>query len=358
LDSPSKSANATSPLKPLPFHSIPLQDSVLGPSWKPLWSPELGLSMSSTKPTRNEPQSSSTCKTSQDQTAATDKKDPDPVAPIHSGDPDVDTHAANPISTTSDTVSVSPSYLCEWESCSASFEDKSQVSSHVYLTHLATKLADSSSQSSAYIHPALPVRRCCRWRGCSSSSLARAPFALLTHVLDVHCSPMELDAALYRSQSRAQPRLMPVSASSTSSSSAPPSSSSSLSDLQNLCSTVHADMSSSPSGDSSAWTIVRSLEAKQMQLDLWAAQHHFVSANPYSRLPLPILGPNPHHPQTPMVAPPPREGPVTKHLRVSAALVIRNLVTYIEEARTPIPDFEGITDPSYRHPSRDPPCLM
>ncbi|THD26407.1 hypothetical protein D915_002928 [Fasciola hepatica] len=323
--SPSRTAITTSPLKPLPFQSDPLPDSVLGPSWKPVWSVELNVPASPIP--GNKSQSDGDCTSVQDFSEG-DKKDANLVTSPQLGDQE------NGLSGTSGTatavpISTLPSYMCEWESCSASFEDKSQVSSHVYLMHLVTKSTDSISNQSAYVHPALPVRRCCRWRGCSSSSLARAPFALLTHVLDVHCSPIELDAALYHSYSRDQPKSTSISTPSATGSN--PSSCSSISGLQNLCSTMPADLSPSPSGDPSAWSIVRSLEAKQIQLDLWAAQHHFISANPFSRIPLPILGPNP---QPPMIAPPPREGPVTKHLRVSAALVIRNLVTYIEEARS------------------------
>lgn len=40
---------------------------------------------------------------------------------------------------------------------------------------------------------------------------------------------------------------------------------------------------------------------------------------------------------TPVAAPrdmlPPREGPVTKHLRVTAALILRNLAKYVQEAK-------------------------
>ncbi|CAH8593680.1 unnamed protein product [Heterobilharzia americana] len=209
------------------------------------------------------------------------------------------------------------SYLCEWECCTSTFEFKHQVAHHVYSMHLPNKESwkVDSSHHPNHKYPVQIVRRCCRWRGCQSASLARAPYALMTHVLDMHCSPKELE------QRRSNHEHKKVD----------------FKTLDTRCDHFNNDTNLSPGdvhpeylyvGDRSAWTIIRSVEAKSMQNDLCAAQHHFLLTNPHYQPNLP-LNPLIHS----SVNNPPREGPVTKHLRVTSALILKNLVTHVEQAR-------------------------
>lgn len=149
------------------------------------------------------------------------------------------------------------------------------------------------------------IRRGCRWRGCSSPSVARAPFALMTHVLDLHCSARELE--MKRSNNGV------------------------IRDTNELASqsSNYIESDYSAADDQSGWSIIRSVEARSYQAHLCTAHHHFMATNPFYP---PSLSPINQAFHLSMI-PPPREGPVTKHLRVTAALVLRNLVTYLEEAR-------------------------
>ncbi|CAH8865005.1 unnamed protein product [Trichobilharzia szidati] len=208
-------------------------------------------------------------------------------------------------------------YLCEWECCTATFEQKHLVAQHVYLTHLPNKETwkSDSSHHANHKYPVQLVRRCCRWRGCQSASLARAPYALMTHVLDMHCSPKELEA---RRSTNSEHKKITDTQREHCYDVNPSSSSTAGVDL------IHSEYPYV--GDRSAWAIIRSIEAKSTQNDLWAAQHHFFLTNPHCQSNMPINHPFIHNN-------PPREGPVTKHLRVTSALILRNLVLHIEEAR-------------------------
>ncbi|CAL8096955.1 unnamed protein product [Calicophoron daubneyi] len=340
---PPSTMTSVSPLKPLPLKlDDVLPDSVLGPAWKPPWSP----ASNPVQPTHNSSSYQST-PTPEDKSHQT--RSPEKPKGILRSDADAKPVSIQPRSCSSDEYSSkklagasesdepseppSRKYYCEWESCVCTFPIKSQVSGHVYQAHLhcenSTRL-DSICQPPTPRNPSAFPRRCCRWRGCQSASVARAPFALMTHVLDMHCSSTELESrrivhdeqhASDSSGAKQHPDGQPHS---------------SIADLHHLCSTVSMDYSPSSSapssGDQTAWSIIRSVEVRQMQLDLWAAHHHFISANPHSRYnsPLPFFAIPPNHH---MLSPPPREGPVTKHLRVTAALILRNMVTYLEAAR-------------------------
>ncbi|VEL28315.1 unnamed protein product, partial [Protopolystoma xenopodis] len=226
------------------------------------------------------------------------------------------------------------------------------IPGHVYQAHLrqlCTESAIIGSLASGSPPPAqggrpCPVRRsCCRWRDCSSGSLPRAPFALQSHVLDSHCLPGELE-------NRRRRRCLNINSPSI-----PP--------------TPAAASRSPPTsvGDQPSWAILRQVELRRLHADLapllpssqippgFVQYAAAASSSPclalasQSRqsgylLPGQRLSPLGHglpHAATtpaytmPMLPPPqtPREGPVTKHLRVSAALVLRNLVMHLEEAR-------------------------
>ncbi|KAF7255216.1 hypothetical protein EG68_08167 [Paragonimus skrjabini miyazakii] len=306
----------TSPLKPLPLQPEPLPDSVLGPTWKPPWSPtEFHCTIGSPSVASCDVQAVDSPPRFASFDNPTFSKPSIDKHSNHSSTVPVSVFASNSDCTKNTVERHPPKYLCEWETCCSSFDARHEVSEHVYLFHLRHRDQATASRP--------PVRRCCRWRGCSSASLARAPFALMTHVLDVHCSPVELERSRKQagSQNGGEPhiggRRHPASVASISS----------ITSLHHLCSTVpHEDdrgSSSSTLGDQTAWSIVRSVEIRQMQLDMWAAQHH--CRHPFSATLT--------HPPHLLPPPPPREGPVTKHLRVTAALVLRNLLTYLEEAR-------------------------
>lgn len=197
------------------------------------------------------------------------------------------------------------------------FSPSNQVASHVYQTHL--QHLDNPPTMESMFHKGTTdsrshtqqgtTRRCCRWRGCQTASMARACFSLMTHVLDWHCAVGELEKRrLFCEQ------LL-------------------LHDNNMLAQGLNNKPSSGDSsfGEQTAWSVMRTMEMRQVQMDLWTAHHHYVSANPHNRHHVPL-------PSVPMsvqqfATPPPREGPVTKHLRVTAALVLRNLVTHLQDAR-------------------------
>ncbi|KAG5449933.1 AT-rich interactive domain-containing protein 2 [Clonorchis sinensis] len=287
----------TSPLKPLPLQMDPLPNSVLGPAWKPTWCPTTRTNVALTVPSSS---------------AAERTPSPSDSILTQSRGYGHSTTPSHPDEYSSLTYP-SPKYICAWETCSSSFAEKHEVSTHVYVSHLMGDLLSKPSPTA--------VRRCCRWRNCKSASLARAPFALLTHVLDAHCT-----TALDMQPERVSPPSASDSHGIKRISSPASSCPSSTVNLHHMHTTASNDPGTP--GDQSAWSIIRSIEMRQMQHDLWTAQHHFMSANPHCRPPFP-----PPPPLPPQLLPP-REGPVTKHLRVSAALVLRNFVTYLEEART------------------------
>ncbi|VDN30936.1 unnamed protein product [Dibothriocephalus latus] len=114
-------------------------------------------------------------------------------------------------------------------------------------------------------------RRCCLWSDCSSTMVPRAPYALIGHVIDLHCS-------------------------------------------------------ANPTG----WSIIKEVETRRLQSELWFSQ----MTGPQAQRLMAAAGRGGAGPFFGASSgPPPREGPVTKHLRVTAALVLRNLATYVPEAR-------------------------
>ncbi|CAH8611912.1 unnamed protein product [Schistosoma bovis] len=201
-------------------------------------------------------------------------------------------------------------YLCEWECCTATFELKHQVAFHVYSTHLPSKESWKVDGSHHKCSVQL-VRRCCRWRGCQSASLARAPYALMTHVLDMHCSPRELEARRSNhAKSKTEYRTRNEH----------------FSDVNSSIGDTHPEYPLV--GDRTGWGIIRSVEAKNMQTELLAAQHHFLLTNPncHSNISInPLVHSGMNNP--------PREGPVTKHLRVTSALILKNLAVHVDQAR-------------------------
>lgn len=77
--------------------------------------------------------------------------------------------------------------------------------------------------------------------------------------------------------------------------------------------------------DQSGWAIIRDVETRRLQSDLWVSQYA-ISGGRY-------LVPPVAAPRNILMNQPLREGPVTKHLRVTAALILRNLAKYVPEAR-------------------------
>lgn len=68
------------------------------------------------------------------------------------------------------------------------------------------------------------------------------------------------------------------------------------------------------------------METRRLQSDLWVSQCA-ISGRYYNAAVASGAGGGSR------IVPPPREGPVTKHLRVTAALILRNLAKHVPEAR-------------------------
>lgn len=68
---------------------------------------------------------------------------------------------------------------------------------------------------------------------------------------------------------------------------------------------------------------------RRLQSEIWVA--HMGVAGRYNLVP--------KGPGGTAGGPPPREGPVTKHLRVTAALILRNLAKHVLEARRSVSVF-------------------
>ncbi|CDS36846.1 AT rich interaction region [Echinococcus multilocularis] len=186
-----------------------------------------------------------------------------------------------------------PMFVCEWGGCSRRFPVAKQVSCHVYKCHLKSGLPSASSA----VIPAPIERRCCQWADCASTHLPRAPFALMSHVLEHHCSAGELEC---------RRRSIAIT------SSAPP-----LPPSYPLSVNVP---------DQSGWAIIKEVETRRLQSDLWVSQCA-ISGRYYNAAAASGAGGGGR------IVPPPREGPVTKHLRVTAALILRNLAKHVPEAR-------------------------
>ncbi|CAH8544510.1 unnamed protein product [Schistosoma turkestanicum] len=218
-------------------------------------------------------------------------------------------------------------YLCEWECCTATFEFKHQVAFHVYTTHLPSKESwkVNGSHHTNHKNSIQLVRRCCRWRGCQSASLARAPYALMTHVLDMHCSPKELETRIsmhecnrnvdYRNDEHFSDDVVNSSIGGGG--------------VGGGDTTTHSEYPL-VGGDRTGWGIIRSVEAKHTQTELLAAQYHFLLTNPHYHQSNMSLNPLIHHSS---INNPPREGPVTKHLRVTSALILKNFAIHVDQAR-------------------------
>ncbi|VDK39035.1 unnamed protein product [Taenia asiatica] len=186
-----------------------------------------------------------------------------------------------------------PMFVCEWGGCLQRFPATKQVSCHVYKCHLKPSLLSSSSTTIS-----TPIeRRCCQWADCASAHLPRAPFALMSHVLEHHCSLGELESRR-RAAAVASPTPPP-----------PPS---------------YPTLVGVP--DQSGWAIIKEVETRRLQSDLWVSQCA-ISGRYYNAAVASSGGGGGR------IVPPPREGPVTKHLRVTAALILRNLAKHVPEAR-------------------------
>ncbi|KAH8873279.1 AT-rich interactive domain-containing protein 2 [Schistosoma japonicum] len=322
----SKHMDSSSTLRvPLKFDPVP--GSVLGPSWKPADSLSIessvvntgsdsalvessikdndeNASISNGVSNRMNKSESNNCKTSE-----SPEVDSESGCTTHN---DIGLTCSENSSNTSD-VEKPVLYLCEWECCTATFESKHQVAYHVYTTHLPNKESGKVDGSQHTNHKSYIqlVRRCCRWRGCQSASLARAPFALMTHVLDMHCSPKELEM---RRSNHEKSKIECTTADFS----------------YDINTTTGSDTHPEYPfvGDRTGWGIIRSIEAKIMQNDLLAAQHHFLLTNPHCQ-PNVSLNPLLHS----SMVNPPREGPVTKHLRVTSALILKNLAIHVDQAR-------------------------
>ncbi|VDO07888.1 unnamed protein product [Rodentolepis nana] len=201
-------------------------------------------------------------------------------------------------------------FVCEWNGCFRQFPVASQVRlsspfltiknvySHAYSCHLKP-LLPPKNMSKSPSNPSTPIeRRCCLWSDCSTANISRAPYSLQSHVLDSHCSTAELESRRRLIPHRTAPYQQPASTPPVPPRYCPP--------------------------DPSGWAIIQDVETRRMRSELWLSQYA-VSGGRY---------PN----GTPVAAPPrdmlpPREGPVTKHLRVTAALILRNLAQYVQEAR-------------------------
>uniref|UniRef100_A0A5K4F347 ARID domain-containing protein n=2 Tax=Schistosoma mansoni TaxID=6183 RepID=A0A5K4F347_SCHMA len=308
---------------PLTFNPVP--GSVLDPTWKQPTDPvsvesPSGTSTSSSssevivEPSSNDNKNSSISK---DVIDKSNKLDCD--VSVASESSERNSESGNASLTCSDnpskTVNIEKPvlYLCEWECCTATFELKHQVAFHVYSTHLPSKenwKVDGSHHTN-HKYPVQLVRRCCRWRGCQSASLARAPYALMTHVLDMHCSPRELEARRSNHEkSKTDYRTRNEH----------------FSDVNSSIGDTHPEYPLV--GDRTGWGIIRSVEAKNIQTELLAAQHHFLLTNPHYHSNISV-NPLIHS----GINNPPREGPVTKHLRVTSALILKNLAVHVDQAR-------------------------
>ncbi|VDL62043.1 unnamed protein product [Hymenolepis diminuta] len=187
-------------------------------------------------------------------------------------------------------------FVCEWGGCFRQFPAASQVYSHAYSCHLKPLLPPRIvSKSSSLSNPI--ERRCCLWNDCSTANIPRAPFSLQSHVLDTHCSTAELESRRRLIPHRTSPYRQTSSTTPVPPLYCPP--------------------------DHSGWAIIQDVETRRMRSELWLSQYA-VSGGRYPS-------------GTPVAAPrdmlPPREGPVTKHLRVTAALILRNLAKYVQEAK-------------------------
>ncbi|VDL96045.1 unnamed protein product [Schistocephalus solidus] len=193
-----------------------------------------------------------------------------------------------------------PPFLCEWDACMMEFTTPKQVVCHVYSTHLNFDVPATATKDLE--------RRCCLWSDCPSTMVPRAPYALIGHVIDLHCSPSEL-------QARRSCRPLGLS-------------------TPRPCPTGPPCRPTPPygGGDPTGWSIIKEVETRRLQSELWFSQmtgpqaHRLMAAAAAGR-----GGTGPFFGSS--SGPPPREGPVTKHLRVTAALVLRNLATYVPEAR-------------------------
>lgn len=133
----------------------------------------------------------------------------------------------------------------------------------------------------------------------------------MTHVLDMHCSPRELEARRSNhAKSKTEYRTRNEH----------------FSDVNSSIGDTHPEYPLV--GDRTGWGIIRSVVAKNMQTELLAAQHHFLLTNPncHSNISInPLVHSGMNNP--------PREGPVTKHLRVTSALILKNLAVHVDQAR-------------------------
>ncbi|KAL3317731.1 transcription initiation factor TFIID subunit 8 [Cichlidogyrus casuarinus] len=175
-------------------------------------------------------------------------------------------------------------FICEWGSaCHTSFDAVQEISAHVYSRHL--RVSDEVDERRK--------RYQCQWQDCPSAHIPRARFALISHVLEHHCQEAEMQQRRrIRLGLEARPRNI-------------------------------GSQGPSSNHDASGWAVLRAMELKRQQNEYWIP--HMNPAQ-YGRL----IGKN--HAVLPPVLPP-REGPVTKHLRVTAALVLQNLCLHLQEAR-------------------------
>ncbi|KAM7534781.1 hypothetical protein Aperf_G00000109388 [Anoplocephala perfoliata] len=192
-------------------------------------------------------------------------------------------------------------FVCEWSGCFRQFSEASQVYGHVYNSHVKQFIPPPNAFKTSR-HPL--ERKCCLWNDCPTAHVPRAPYSLQSHVLDFHCSAVELES---------RRRLMPLRGDFDPASSAAPSTQQQQ----------PVQLYFPP--DQSGWAIIRDVETRRLQSDLWVSQCA-ISGGRY-------LVPPVAAPRNMLLNQPLREGPVTKHLRVTAALILRNLAKYVPEAR-------------------------
>ncbi|KAL3319182.1 hypothetical protein Ciccas_002149 [Cichlidogyrus casuarinus] len=197
--------------------------------------------------------------------------------------------------TTTTPVHNSSLFPCRWMDCQETFANIQQLSSHVYNLHYFQIKTSNLVQ-------------CC-WRGCPDAMVFRNPLSLLSHLSDRHYSSSELDKldTLPISRPISQTQFIQFSP-------APVQSNSGTNGLiikpcmplaysqsnSSVVSTVTSTKVESNSAEDV--TVLRTKKTQEMQPTPFLIEDSAEQAN--------------------------REGPVTRHLRYTAALILRNLLTH------------------------------
>ncbi|PAA55812.1 hypothetical protein BOX15_Mlig013152g1 [Macrostomum lignano] len=174
--------------------------------------------------------------------------------------------------------------LCEWDGCWYCGDTPARVLHHVYTRHLR-----DSGQSSGQSYQCR-----CLWRGCDPTP--RGAYSLLAHVQESHCSERALQASLQRR------RAVALSPSSSSASIANEGKNANQPAMLRL-------------PEDAARHAIHRLAAREVVANAAAAAAAAAASSPSGS------------------SVSSREGPVTKHIRLTAALALRNLLRHAQPAR-------------------------